>query len=412
MKVAIITIGRSGSSELISILKTHNIDVIPKPYNHLYPDTLCKMFGEKIKVIFITRNITDVIQSIIKREKTCGMSWIKQHYDNLNANFNNYPDLLNSDTFNFEKLFDSYYNNNKFATLFIKYEKLYFKDKQTIDAINSFLNTSFTEDTFIYNNNNKWRSDNEVTLSENDKNKIRITFQSLQQKIDSYNVKYRASAAFLIDSIITLKEKNSHNTKRHYRFSDVIIHSGFYWKESTQFILNQDHLKGSILRTYIEQCPDNNLNNVNPKYIQLLKQIIKNKINTGNYELPAATDLVIHLRLGDVVELNWFLQKDYITIIKTYIAKHAITKVTFCTAFHYGNNVTQGVWIYSDEKHKKNISKLHKIFSSILSTFNIVINVRSSADIDSDFIYMTQAKYFVKDEGGFSKMIQQINTTN
>jgi hypothetical protein len=30
-----------------------------------------------------------------------------------------------------------------------------------------------------------------------------------------------------------------------------------------------------------------------------------------------------------------------------------IKKVTFCTAFHYGNNIIQGIWIYIDEKYKQ-----------------------------------------------------------
>ena len=144
-------------------------------------------------------------------------------------------------------------------------------------------------------------------------------------------------------------------------------------------------------------------------YLQCLKSIINQKINNGSYELPLISELVIHLRLGDVVVKNWFLNKNYINIIKQYINNNNISKVTFCTAFHYGNNVTQKLWIYSDKKHNKNINKLNIVFSNVLKHFNIVIDVRSSADIDSDFIYMIKAKYFVKDEGGFSKLTEELN---
>ena len=76
----------------------------------------------------------------------------------------------------------------------------------------------------------------------------------------------------LTDKIVLLKELNS--IKRHYRFADVIHHLGFSWKESTLFILNQPHLKNTILRKYIENCPNNNLNNVNKNYLHFNK--IKN----------------------------------------------------------------------------------------------------------------------------------------
>ena len=41
MKFAVITIGRSGCSELIEILSS-KMNVIPKPNNHLYPNKLKK----------------------------------------------------------------------------------------------------------------------------------------------------------------------------------------------------------------------------------------------------------------------------------------------------------------------------------------------------------------------------------
>ena len=409
MKVFVITFDRNSYNQIMYVLKSHGLDVIPEEFNYLYPNKLYKIFGKNIKVIFITKNPADVIHSIIKNQKTHDILYIKEYYKKLNLNFNDYTDIFNKDIFNFENLFNSYYNNNTFSTLFIKYEKLYVQDKETIDTINSFLNITFTLDTFIHNKENTLYSDTDFTLSEKDKDHISVSFKNLQDKINSYTVKYRVSASQLIKKIIILKEKNSKNTKRHYRFSDVIFHNPFYWKESTEFILNQDHLKGSILRTYIENCPDNNLNKVNPMYLQCLKSIINQKINNGSYELPLISELVIHLRLGDVVVKNWFLNKNYINIIKQYINNNNISKVTFCTAFHYGNNVTQKLWIYSDKKHNKNINKLNIVFSNVLKHFNIVIDVRSSADIDSDFIYMIKAKYFVKDEGGFSKLTEELN---
>lgn len=212
----------------------------------------------------------------------------------------------------------------------------------------------------------------------------------------------------LINKIVLLTEHNSVDTKRHYRFSDVIYHKGNYWKESTQFILDQPHLTNSILRQYIERCPDKNLKRVNKNCLRKLFHVINNTIYNNSYELPQKSELVIHLRLGDVVDFQRCLKKNYINVIQRYINRHKITKVTFCTAFHYGNNVTRGLYMYTDAKHQRNIDKLQILFKNILETFTIPIDIKSSDDIDSDFIYMVKSSFFVPDFGGFSQLINNL----
>ncbi len=207
----------------------------------------------------------------------------------------------------------------------------------------------------------------------------------------------------MLHKIVLLKEENS--IKRHYRFGDVINHRGYYWEESTRFILNQNHLKGTILRDYIERCPDNN-KTIHPEKIKLLYTIIQEK----NKILPTEDELVIHLRTGDVIQYDWFLKKDYKKIIQDYIDAYQIKRVTFCTAFHYGNNITQKLFLYTDAKHEKNKVKLNELFEKLISHFkDIQFDVKSSTNIDEDFMYMCMARHFVKDEGGFSDLVNLIN---
>jgi hypothetical protein len=214
----------------------------------------------------------------------------------------------------------------------------------------------------------------------------------------------------LINKIVILSEPNSSpHGKRHYRFNDVINHLGYYWKESTEFVIAQPYFKNTILRTYIEQCPDKNLDQVNPNKLQLLCDIIQSKIQTEVYRLPMKNELVIHLRIGDVVVFDWFLQKDYTRIIQNFIDAHQIKKVTFCAAFHYGNNTTQGLWMYSDKKHCANVTKLTELFENVLREFpHVDFDVKSSANVDDDFIYMVMARHFVEDNGGFSQLIREL----
>ena len=58
MLIAVITIGRSGSSELISILNETKLNVIKKPFNYII---YCQNLRKDIKVIFITRYIKILI---------------------------------------------------------------------------------------------------------------------------------------------------------------------------------------------------------------------------------------------------------------------------------------------------------------------------------------------------------------
>ena len=83
-----------------------------------------------------------------------------------------------------------------------------------------------------------------------------------------------------------------------------------------------------------------------------------------------------------------------------------IDKITFCTAFHYGNFVEKKLWIYSDEKHNLNLNKLSALFLNLTSKFpHIQFNIQSSKNIDFDFIYMVKSTYFIGDQGGFSELI-------
>lgn len=206
----------------------------------------------------------------------------------------------------------------------------------------------------------------------------------------------------LINKIVLLREEGSDRNKRHYRFSDVIRHSGHYWRESTQFILDNKRFEGSILREYIEQSPGHNLNSMNKNFRSVLKDMIQRRTPS---RIPANDELVIHLRLGDI---NHISSKDYKGIIKRYVSDQNIKRVTFCTAFHYGNNYDQNMWIYTDTQHKKNVNKVKTMLGTLMSLQHITIDVKSTHNIDDDFLFMCKAKHFESHDGGFSKLIQEV----
>ena len=174
MKLAIITMGCSGSSELTNELSS-KINVIPNPDNHLYPNKLLEKYGRNVKVIFITRNIKDVIKSILQGGNYFGPKWIKKHYTHLNSNFKNYFKILEKDTLNFEKLYDSYVGQKIFDILFIKYEYLYNNHQGTKDMISYFLDVNLHNIKF-------------PMIYKNKENKLDFTwYKSLQKKINRFD---------------------------------------------------------------------------------------------------------------------------------------------------------------------------------------------------------------------------------
>jgi len=220
------------------------------------------------------------------------------------------------------------------------------------------------------------------------------------------------TAERLINKIVLLVEdveEDSIMQKSHYRFGDIVHHSGYYWKESTDFIFNNNRFIGSILREYIEKTPHNNKIRKNLNYDKLLSEIVQDKVKQKLFIVPDKNELVIHLRLGDFVTKDSFLKNDYVKLINAELNKNkAISKITICTAFHYGNNISQKLWMYSDAKHQQNISLLKNLLVKLLTSIKLPFDIKSSPNPDDDFVYMIEADNFIKDVGRFSHLIQRI----
>lgn len=290
-----------------------------------------------------------------------------------------------------------------FPVLFIKYENLYCKNNiDTVNMINYFLNTNLVSNDFIKNDKNLWTEKKIFKISKKEIMQTNKTFLSLENKVKNYKTLYKFQPLELINKIQLIK------FNKHYRFGDVVWHRGYYWDKSNKYILENDDLKDSILRRYIEKCPDKNFSKKNPNYIELLSNEIDIKVKENNYILPKDNDLVIHLRLGDLAVCTKILKNDYKLIIENYIKKYNIKKVIFCTAFHYANFTEKNLWIYNDKTHQINISKLTEMLNNIVKIPNIYFDIQSSKNPDDDLIFMTKAKFFVSDFGGFSKLVAEI----
>ena len=189
----------------------------------------------------------------------------------------------------------------------------------------------------------------------------------------------------------------------YYRLGDAILQH-----KNTKYIYdkikdNRDY-DNTILKYYLENNKTMNLKHLK---INLINAINK-KINTlNNFIFPKNDELVIHLRLGDVIfHPKRYMTKNYESIIDDHITKYNIKFVSIVTAFNYGGYTN---YKYSDEKQNNNINNLNKLLNKLITKFNLInFNIISNDDADLDFIYMYKSKYFLEDISGYSNLIKQI----
>ena len=265
MKFVVITNGRSGSSELINKLSS-KINVIPKPDNHLNPSVLLKKYGKNIKVIFITRNIKDIIKSVLQREKDKGISWIEKHYKHFNSDFADYSKIFEEDTLNFEKLYDSYIEQKIFDVLFIKYENLYSNHEGTKDVLSYFLDKNIHEIDF--------------SIYKNEPNNLNFTWdKSLQNKIDNFDF-FKLNCQVKIKDKLVICSPIKNCEKFFYKYINIInYYSNFF--DSLEIVI------------YISNSTDNSYNLFN-----VLKNIMHNLhlIEDDNYKHTVNPMNIAHAR--------------------------------------------------------------------------------------------------------------------
>jgi len=212
----------------------------------------------------------------------------------------------------------------------------------------------------------------------------------------------------LINDIKILK----HNSD--YRVADIIYKSGERWEHSGNMVLKNEKYKETILQEYLKI---NGLYN-NPN-LDILLKIIEKYNSHNNLPIPQNNEIVIHLRMGDVVVHNWFLSKNYIELINNILMKNNnINKVTLVTCFAYQEWSKESLhlrkfaplWDYTEEKQNKNIKKTNILLNDIQHSFpNIEIKIYSNCDIDKDICYCVLSKNFIHDNGGFSNLLFELN---
>jgi len=200
-----------------------------------------------------------------------------------------------------------------------------------------------------------------------------------------------------LDGIRVLKENKT------YRIADLILCKGVRWREDRQTILNNSKYADSILFKYLSRKRYEN-------DLDTLKKTIHEHIDENNIDQPREDELVVHLRLGDVMDN--YDKRTYDKCLETYknlarkvpIKKLPVKRATLVTAMHFGANEKNGKYFFTENAQNRSYT-IAELVASQLVGLELDVKVFSHEDIDLDLCYMVGSRYFLKGQSKLSDLV-------
>ena len=205
---------------------------------------------------------------------------------------------------------------------------------------------------------------------------------------------------YLKKTVVTLKDNFI------YRFSDSINVNSNH--KINKEILSNPIYNDTILNNTHKRIKTNNRKDK----LKILLEEIKNFGNRKKINSYGNNHLVVHIRLGDIVDQ--FIKKTP-SIIKSITDKcntnKKIENIVIVTALHYGQPVTSnifykaGQYSYNNKSYEDNFNALY----SFCKKLNKKIIIQSSPNADDDIFFLSTATHLITSNGGFSKLVGELN---
>jgi len=206
-----------------------------------------------------------------------------------------------------------------------------------------------------------------------------------------------------IKSTIKILKENSV-----YRIADLFYMDGNRWEDDRSKVIQSEEYSDTILHDYM-------LNKTNEFDYDTFKSITLK--HSEKYDLkPNEDDLVFHLRLGDVFDINgetriynradWSYLQYKVFFRKNREFLETLNKVKVVTALHFGSDELTGDFYYTDNHYIESM-KFFDYFCGRLHDFGCSVDVISNENIDKDICYMMQSTHFVP---GLTKLSTLIST--
>ena len=198
---------------------------------------------------------------------------------------------------------------------------------------------------------------------------------------------------------------------QNYRLGDII--KGWFI-EVQKLHYHQQTIKkwpSSIGSMYILRTNSNKVKKKKNNY-RILQEIIEGKIKKDDFPIPNKNNIVLHLRLGDVIRS--YNKKTKLFGVKDnfeYVTK--LHKLEKC--LNELDSKKKIILVYGS--HKRDIQSepnhiyLEKV-KNLLKSKNFAIREKFSGNPDKDFVFMCKARIFIKSGGGFSSLIAHMVKKN
>ena len=184
-------------------------------------------------------------------------------------------------------------------------------------------------------------------------------------------------------------------SNKFYRISDLFFGWGNRWEQDREHILNDEKYKDTILYKYLTR-------KTHELDYALFKEIVKEQTIIKEYPIPTSKELVVQVRLGDVMDsIDYNTSKikskifysDFFDYINLDFNK--IKKITVVTALHFGSNEFSEKYFYSEKAEIESMKIIRSLNKQCLEK-GYDLKIYSHEDIDRDICYLSNSKYFVK----------------
>lgn len=180
---------------------------------------------------------------------------------------------------------------------------------------------------------------------------------------------------------------------------------------------------------WLNACKQENLSQARSKNFTYVSELFDQyKRDPSPYsdpwQVPAEDELVIHLRIGDVMDERWFLLNGSVTPFemlrygtstqhgRSSMYPHGIKSISEYLDLFHQQDLRKIV--FRGGPHKPKPYPKSKVYTRCLTEaikeagFTVVADVKGEHTPDQDFYYMSHAKHFVPGTGGYSQIICQM----
>jgi hypothetical protein len=208
---------------------------------------------------------------------------------------------------------------------------------------------------------------------------------------------------WILVTTIKKEEKSTEIKKESYRLGDFIMHKTYRDQLMSSYL---KHYPYSIAIEYLSKTKESS-------NLPILLEVIKRR----KKECPEENTLIIHLRIGDVIDhthytINDFLYNNIGLPLENGSKGYYVKPLQYYkTAFASFENIDNIVLVGGFHMNYENRSKSHKYVQEIayfFEQYNVTVEKRINGDPDEDFVYMCHAKNFIPSGGGYSLLIAKL----